>query len=559
MNDYDTIVIGSGAGGMTAALCMAQAGDRVLVIEQHYVPGGWCHSFTLDQYRFSPGVHYLGELGEGGRLRSLYEGLGVANDMEFFELNPDGIDHAIIGSDRFSIPKGKDVFAAKLKDRFPKEHAGIDRFFDVVSRIGREVAYLSSHSHWKGFSGLAKLYKATPTIRRYGLSKLEGFVRSCVRDPLLRTVLCIQCGDNGLSPARSPLPLHAVVMEHYFNGGYYPRGGGFAIPRAFLRALKRAGGELRLSTRVAKILVDKRDGRQQVAGVRLADGSVISCKRVISNADPVVTLGKLVGPEHLSWRLRRRVRRTRYSLSAISLFFAVDADVESYGLDSGNLWFSETTDLTKGYHYGYDGLASAPRPPTGFLTTTTLKDPTKKPRNGFHTMEAFTTVPFEPFRRWQDSTVENRPQAYGDLKQHLQGRMIEVVERMVPGLSKSIAFAELGTPLSNLYYCDAIDGNLYGTEKTLGQIGPLGFQTTTEIRNLHLCGASTLGHGVMGATVSGLIAAAIALRRRTADLLTAKGQHLRVYRPDQPETWSASMRKRVSEKKTVEKETLVHG
>ena len=42
-----------------AAVCLAQAGQKVLVLEQHYLPGGWCHSFSLEGYRFSPGVHYL--------------------------------------------------------------------------------------------------------------------------------------------------------------------------------------------------------------------------------------------------------------------------------------------------------------------------------------------------------------------------------------------------------------------------------------------------------------------------------------------------------------------
>lgn len=60
MQEFDTIIIGSGVGGLSTAICLARAGQKVLVLEQHYVPGGWSHSFTLKGQRFSPGVHYVG-------------------------------------------------------------------------------------------------------------------------------------------------------------------------------------------------------------------------------------------------------------------------------------------------------------------------------------------------------------------------------------------------------------------------------------------------------------------------------------------------------------------
>ena len=100
MNDCDAIVIGSGSGGLTAALALARAGRRVVVFEQHSRPGGYSQSFELEGFRFSPGIHYVGALGPGGNLRRIYEGLGVANDLEFFELDPDGYDRVIIGTRR---------------------------------------------------------------------------------------------------------------------------------------------------------------------------------------------------------------------------------------------------------------------------------------------------------------------------------------------------------------------------------------------------------------------------------------------------------------------------
>src|SRR5512144_1362290 len=121
MRDVDTIVIGSGAGGLTAAVALARSGQKVLVLEQHYLPGGWCHSFSLEGYRFSPGVHYIGELGPEGASRRLFEGLGLGVDLSFYELNPDGFEHLIIGGERFDIPRGRELYEERLARRFPRE------------------------------------------------------------------------------------------------------------------------------------------------------------------------------------------------------------------------------------------------------------------------------------------------------------------------------------------------------------------------------------------------------------------------------------------------------
>lgn len=63
-DQYDTIVIGSGIGGLSAASMLAQHGQRVLVLEQHYVAGGACHTFSRKGYSFGTGIHYVGDAGE---------------------------------------------------------------------------------------------------------------------------------------------------------------------------------------------------------------------------------------------------------------------------------------------------------------------------------------------------------------------------------------------------------------------------------------------------------------------------------------------------------------
>jgi phytoene dehydrogenase-like protein len=343
-----------------------------------------------------------------------------------------------------------------------------------------------------------------PTVARWGLRSAKALIEAHARDPRLRAILAAQSGDHGLPPSMAPAAVHAAVSAHYFNGGWYPKGGAFSIPKAFIRALRAAGGELRTRAAVTKILVE---GRRAI-GVRLADGTEIRARHVVSNADPGITFDKLVGAEHLSGKLKKKLAATRWSVSALSLFAATDMDLAGAGLDSGNYWFYEHDDLEGIYRQGLTAQGTeADSPPGMFLTVTTLKDPTKRAHHGHHTIEAFSFVGWEPFKRWAATRYGERPEDYARLKQDLLGRMIRGADRIVPGLAKRIVFADLGTPLTNLHYVASTDGNLYGTEKTKKQIGPWAFPVKTEIEGLTMCGASTVSHGVMGATVSGLVAA----------------------------------------------------
>lgn len=539
MRDYDAVVIGSGSGGTTAALALARAGKRVALFEQHYLAGGYGQSFTLKGYRFSPGIHYIGELGPGGALREIFEGLGVANDLVFLELDPDGYDRVFVGEQRFDIPKGSQAFRERLKRRFPSEARGIDGYLDGVERIANELKWARPPTR---LSDWARLPFRMPATLRFGMLPLSRFLDRFTRDPFLRAIFSIQSGDHGMAPSRAPTALHAGLQSYYMNGGCYPRGGGHAIADAFVKQIQAQGGELFLRTTVSTILVE--NGR--AVGVRLADGREVRADIVVTNTDPGVTWGRLVAPEHVSPRLRKRVERLRYSVSTISLFAAVDMDLGAAGFDSGNVWYSRTADVDAAYAVAeLADLSQLRRFPGLFFNVTTLKDPSLR-SDGLHTVEAIAIASWDAFSKWKDTKPGERPPEYTALKERLAGSIIATVETFCPGFGDRVVFRALGTPLTNAHYIRATRGGIYGTENSLRNLGPFSFPVRTEIAGLFECGASTISPGIHGVTRSGLAAAAAALGCEEHELLSASGQTLRIYPSDDPSAWPEELKPKIA-------------
>ena len=512
-NNYDSIIIGSGAGGLTTAVALAQAGQNVLVCEQHEVPGGWTHSFTLEGYRFSPGVHYIGSLNPGEYLEQIFRGLGVSQDLEFMELNPDAYDHIFIGDEQFNIPKGKDNYMNRLIERFPDEAEGIRKLFKAIDDIG-----LLARNLPRGKIPFSKLGSIKWLWKSGG-----ALVNHYVKNPVLRAILLSQSGDHGVPPSKVSSLFTIGIIRHYYTGGFYPKGGAYIIPRAYVRALKRAGGEIKLSTPVNKIIIEN----GAAVGVEIGNGEKLYTKNIISNADPETTFNKMIGSEHLSSKLNRKLKKIKYSTSCLSLYLAVDLDLKSMGYDSGNYWFYNHADLDDIYTKGMGDSVAYNDPDSMFMTITTLKDPNKM-HDGKHTIEAFSFSNHKPFEKWKDEPVGKRSADYYKFKKEIMERMLNFLETRVPGIKKSVVFKDLGTPLTNAHYINSYNGNIYGTDKIKKQMGPFGFNTKTEIQNLYLCGASTLSHGVAGVIGTGLRAAATILNCKTKDLLKQDGPDLKI-------------------------------
>ena len=542
--NYDVIIIGSGAGGLSAAICLAREGKKVLVLEQHDVPGGWCHSFYLNGFRFTPGVHYIGLLDKGESTSKLYEGLGIANDLVFFRMNPNAYEHCLIGDNHFDYPANFDALVERLSEKFPKEKKNIVKYLNRVRDVSRQIQLLP---YVTGFWQHLTIPFRTKDMGKYALFSLKRVINWHLKDPLLKKILNIQFGDHGLSPAKASFPLHCAVMDHYFQGGFYPMGGGGAIIKAMTNKIKSFGGEVKTSSSVARILLEG-DLKKKAVGVELSNGEKLFAEIIVSNADPDITYRRLIGTDNLSKKLIRKLDRTKYSCTSLMLFLTVDMDVKSAGLDSGNIWIMADGDMDEIYNEMlHPNVESDEAFPGMFISCTTLKDPISFDGK-HHTIEAITYIDYEVFKAFENEDFE-RSQEYSDFKELMTRKMLNTIEKAIPGIKEHIVHLDMGTPITNEYYINSTAGSVYGTEKSLKHIGPFAFKAKSEIENLYLCGASIASHGIAGASYSGVQTAGEILGKKQADLIQMDpDQDVRIFSAEDPSDYPEWMLKKIAVK-----------
>lgn len=541
MKKFDTIVIGSGAGGLSTALCLARSGQKVLVLEQHYVPGGWCHSFTLNGQRFSPGVHYIGLLDEGQSTNELYKGLGIANDLTFFRMNKNGYDHCMIANQKFDLPAGVDNLQNKLIEVFPKEEKNIKEYLSLIQKVNYELQLMPK---LKGLWQKITVPFRTKHFGKFALFSLKRVIGWHIKDPLLQAILNAQCGDHGLPPSKACFPVHCSVMNHYFDGGFYPMGGGSSIVKAMTSKIKSYDGEIRISQKVTKIIVENNKAK----GVVLATGEAVLANAIVSNADPSITYLKLIGEENISKKLNKKLSKTKYSVTSLIMFLTVELDVTKYGIDSGNIWRFKDENIDDHFTTLTEGnITEGDKFPALFISCTTLKDPVSF--NGkYHNFEVVTYVDYDSFKDFNNSD-EYHSDNYELFKKKIIEKFLNNMEEIIPGVRNYIVQVELGTPKTNQFYINSTNGNVYGTNKTLNQVGPFSYKNKTEIENLFLCGASTLSHGVTGATYSGLETAAQILNCKSDELLIKDdSQKIKIYDAEDRTTWSEFVHKKREDK-----------
>ncbi len=499
---WDAVVIGSGMGGMTCAAFLARLGRRVLVLEQHYVPGGFTHTFTRRRYTWDVGVHAVGEVTEhslpgrllahltDGRLR--WASLGPVYDAFHF---PDGF--------RLDFPDHPRRYRENLVAAFPSEAPAIDAYLRRASEVaGAMKGYYLARAAPGWLAPAADLFMAR---RAQGFleEKTCDVVAGLTQDPRLRAVFTAQWGYYGSPPSRSSFAIQALVVKHFLYGGYYPVGGSKEIARSLLRTVANAGGWTRVQADVKEILVE--NGR--AAGVRLTSGEEIRARRVISAAGILATVRRLLPEEFRAAAWAREVDTLRPASAHVCLYLGLKGDIRGAGASAANQWFYHTWDPEQ-EAWDVGGQALSRGAPVLYCSFPSLKDPEYDPGpENRHTAEIVTFVPWETFRPWQGTGWRKRGDEYQTLKTAMQEIMLEQFLSRYPALRPMVDYAEVSTPLSTDLFCRPISGSIYGLEPTPDRFRNRWLRPRSPIPDLLFAGSEVTSVGVVGAMMGGALAA----------------------------------------------------
>jgi len=514
---WDAIVIGSGIGGLAAAALLAkEGGKRVLVLERHYVAGGFTHAFHRPGYEWDVGVHYIGQVQDpASPLRATFDHL-TGGRLKWSPL-PEVYDRIRIGEREYELRAETERFRDGLKSYFPSERAGIDRYLGaVLSCMGKTSMYFTEKALPRPLARVAGPLLRAPFLRWAQRTTAE-VLAEVTPNRELAGVLAAQWGDYGLPPAESSFAMHATIAAHYLGGASFPVGGASSFAAGIAPEIESAGGRIASSAEVREILLDR---GQRAVGVRMQDGRELRAGTVISDAGAWNTFASLLPPEAPGVASAlAELRTVPSSMAHLCLYAGVKQSAAELGLTGANLWVHPTPDHDGNLARFTNGPA-APLP-FMFISSPSAKDPDFERRHpGRATVEVICPAPYDWFAGWEDTRWKRRGEDYDSFKQRLGERLRSGLEEHLPAVRGKLDIAELSTPLSTRHFMNYQRGEAYGVGATPARFRLRCLAPHTSVRNLYLTGQDVCMLGITGALMGGVLTASAVLGRNLVSVVS---------------------------------------
>lgn len=504
---YDAIVIGSGLGGLTTAVCMAKAGKKVLVLEKHYVIGGFTHTFKRKKFEWDVGVHYVGQVNiENSTIRKAFD--YVTNGKLQWDDMGEIYDQAIIEGDVYNYLKGKENQINQMINYFPDEEKAIKTYYQLIDKVSNYASsYFAERTMPNWLSNLFgdKLQKHFFT---YADRTTYDVLNELTSNKKLIGVLCAQCGNYGLTPKKSSFGAHAIIIAHFLEGGNYPVGGAASIHKNITDGIEANGGIIAIKAEVKTIIIEK----NKAIGVEMQNGDKLYATNIISNAGAHNTYNKLIPSALQNSDNTSALNKIKPSVSHACIYVGLNTTDEILKLPKYNMWCYENydLDLTNNHHLN----TKDSEPPVFYISFPSAKDSSWSHKHpGMASIQVIGSYPYEWVQEWENTKWEKRGDDYDLKKEALKTIFIEKLYRVLPQIKGHVEICELSTPLSTKHFTNYNKGEIYGLEHTPERFRLKLLRPRTSYKNLYLTGQDILCVGVSSALFSGIITAICVLKK----------------------------------------------
>lgn len=460
------IVIGSGIGGMAAAIRLAKKGYTVSVFEANNYPGGKLTEIKLGNYRFDAGPSLL-TLPE--YVEDLFTLHGLKSD-QFFQYKkldttcqyfyPDGTEFTA-WSDRAKLLT---EFEEKLNEPRRNIEESLNKSSFLYDNLASVFMLKSLHkvSTWLG----RQAFKAYGRLSKFDFNRtMNQANQSLFKNPKTVQLFNRYATYNGSNPYQTPATFNIIPHLEFGLGAYFPEKGMHHITDSLYELAKKVGVKFHFNTAIKDIVVHEGEAK----GVNTAMGFHKS-DRVISNMDMVATYKNLLKGQYQPKKLLSQPK----SSSALIFYWGVKGSFKQ--LDLHNIFFSENYQKEFEHIFKTGDIYDDP---TVYLNITSTQRPEDAP-NGCQNWFTMINVPNNQGQDWDKLIAEARANIIKKLSKMLGTDIESLIEvedildpRSIESRTSSVAGALYGNSSNNKYAAFLRHPNF-----------------STKIKHLYFCGGS---------------------------------------------------------------------
>ena len=494
---YNTIIIGGGLAGLTAGATLAKFGKKVLLLEQHYKPGGCATTFKRGDFIVEVGLHEMSGIVEGGTIPQILEMLDIRKEIDLLRVPEFYACHSDRG--KFVCPHGYEAATKVLIDKYPEDEKGIKRLMKVLAGIRKEVVRLPRSPFMRKliYPFMPLLYPNIVEASRHTVgSWLDKNIN--IEDTKLDLVAHIAYwGDDPytLSMFYFGMPFSGFIE----NGGCFVKGGSQQLSDQLAEYIERQGGTVLLGKKAEKIVTEN----GKVTGVTFRDSFIetsdsvtISCDNVVANC--AIPLVPALLEEPYASSLQGKIGSQTNSCSLLCMYLGFSKDVSAYGVKHySNFFEGEGVTSLKDIKPNHQGDWSKRR----FIfmdygkVDARLSPPDKS---------AGVICMVDYIDQWEDLNEDD----YKTKKEEVAQVLLQRLEKQFPGIRESIEYQEVSTSKTIQRYTLNPTGSVYGYAQTREQTGDKRFRNNFLIPNLYFASAWAFpGGGFEGSITGGFLAA----------------------------------------------------